>query len=107
MRAKLLGVDRTFAYSIHLCAGVITWGLFGEVVGRSRTMFLDNKNLLKKISFLNSTLLIILVANAGLDFAILFGIFGLFGAFLVVSCNFQGWHRVGIVAILARSANIS
>ena len=27
MRAKLPGVDSTFAYSIYLCAGVLTWGL--------------------------------------------------------------------------------
>ena len=51
MRAKLPGVDSTFGYSIYLCAGILTWGLFAELVGRSQTVFLDNANLLKKISF--------------------------------------------------------
>jgi lipopolysaccharide transport system permease protein len=28
MRARLPGVDSTFAYSVYLCAGILTWGLF-------------------------------------------------------------------------------
>ena len=34
MRAKLPGVENTFGYSIYLCAGVLTWGLFAEITGR-------------------------------------------------------------------------
>jgi lipopolysaccharide transport system permease protein len=98
MRAKLPGVDGIFAYSIYLCAGVLTWGLFTEMVGRSQTMFLDNANLLKKISFPRITLPIIVVANAVLNFAI---VFGLFLAFLVISGNFPGWVIVAILPILA------
>ncbi len=97
MRAKLPGVDSTFAYSIYLCAGVLTWGLFTEMVGRSQNMFLDNANLLKKISFPRITLPIIVVANAGLNFAI---VFGLFLAFLVVSGNFPGWVTLAIIPVL-------
>jgi len=97
MRAKLPGIDSTFAYSIYLCAGVLTWGLFGEMVGRSQTMFLDNANLLKKISFPRITLPIIVVANAGLNFAI---VFGLFLAFLVVSGNFPGWVVLAVLPVL-------
>jgi lipopolysaccharide transport system permease protein len=51
MRAKLPGIDTTFAYSIYLCAGVLTWGLFAEIVGRGQNVFLENANLLKKLSF--------------------------------------------------------
>jgi lipopolysaccharide transport system permease protein len=98
MRAKLPGVDSTFAYSIYLCAGVLTWGLFAEMVGRSQTMFLDNANLLKKISFPRITLPVIVVTNAGLNFVI---VFGLFLAFLVVSGNFPGWVTLAIVPLLA------
>jgi lipopolysaccharide transport system permease protein len=98
MRAKLPGVDSTFAYSIYLCAGVLTWGLFGEMVGRSQTMFLDNANLLKKISFPRITLPIIVVASAGLNFSI---VFGLFLAFLVVSGNFPGWLVLAVLPVLA------
>jgi len=98
MRAKLPGVDSTFAYSIYLCAGVLTWGLFAEMVGRSQTMFLDNANLLKKISFPRITLPIIVVANAGLNFVI---VFGLFLAFLVVSGNFPGWVVLAVLPVVA------
>jgi lipopolysaccharide transport system permease protein len=97
MRAKLPGVDTTFAYSIYLCAGVLTWGLFTEMVGRSQNMFLDNANLLKKISFPRTTLPIIVVANAGLNFAI---VFGLFLGFLLISGNFPGWVALALVPIL-------
>ena len=97
MRAKLPGVDSTFAYSIYLCAGVFTWGLFTEVVGRGQNMFLDNANLLKKISFPRITLPIIVVLNAGLNFSI---IFGLFIVFLVVSNNFPGLVVVALLPVL-------
>ena len=47
MKAKLPGVDTTFAYSIYLCAGIITWGLFAEISGRAQNIFLEHANLLK------------------------------------------------------------
>lgn len=98
MRAKLPGVDTTFAYSIYLCAGVLTWGLFTEMVGRSQTMFLDNANLLKKISFPRITLPVIVVMNAGLNFSI---VMALFLAFLLISGNFPGWVLLGALPVLA------
>lgn len=97
MRAKLPGVDSTFAYSIYLCSGSLTWGFFAEMVSRSQNMFLDNANLLKKISFPRITLPIIVLANAGLNFAI---VFGLFLAFLIISGYFPGWILLAILPIL-------
>jgi lipopolysaccharide transport system permease protein len=44
MRSKLPGVDHTFAYGLYLCAGLITWGLFAEILQRSQGVFLDNAN---------------------------------------------------------------
>ena len=40
MRARLPGVDNTFAYSIFLCAGIFTWGVFEEITRRSQAMFI-------------------------------------------------------------------
>lgn len=97
MRAKLPGVDTTFAYSIYLCAGILTWGLFAEIVGRAQTVFLDNANLLKKLSFPRLCLPVVVVANAGLNFAI---IFGLFAVFLLVSGNFPGLPFVAVIPLL-------
>ena len=50
MRARLPGVDDSMAYSVYLCAGLLAWGLFSEITLRSQNMFLENANLLKKIS---------------------------------------------------------
>ena len=97
MRAKLPGVDSTFAYSIYLCAGVLTWGLFAEITGRAQNMFLDNANLLKKLSFPRLCLPVTVVANAGLNFAI---VFALFTAFLLVSNNFPGWPYLALIPLL-------
>lgn len=98
MRAKLPGVDSTFAYSIYLCAGVLTWGLFAEITGRAQNTFLDNANLLKKLSFPRLCLPVVVVANAGLNFAI---VFGLFTVFLLVSGNFPGVAYFAVLPLLA------
>ncbi len=97
MRSKLPGSDSSLAYSIYLCAGVLTWGLFAEIVGRAQTMFLEQANLIKKISFPRAALPVIVVLNAGLNFAI---IFALFTAFLVVSGNFPGWVYLAVLPLL-------
>jgi lipopolysaccharide transport system permease protein len=98
MKAKLPGMDSSFGYSIYLCAGVLTWGLFAEIVSRGQNIFIDNANLLKKISFPRMTLPIIAVLNALVNFAI---IFGLFLAFLVAAGFWPGWVFVAALAVLA------
>jgi lipopolysaccharide transport system permease protein len=97
MKAKLPGVDSTFAYSIYLCAGVITWGLFAEITGRAQNIFLDNANLLKKLSFPRLSLPIIVVLSAGLNFGIVFGLFTLF---LLLTGNFPGWAFFALIPLL-------
>ena len=97
MRAKLPGIDSTFAYSIYLCAGILTWGLFAEIVGRGQNVFLEHANLIKKLSFPRISLPVIVVLNASLNFAIIFGIFTLF---LMLSGNFPGWAYLAVFPIL-------
>jgi lipopolysaccharide transport system permease protein len=98
MRSRLPGVDSTFAYSIYLCAGVLTWGLFAEIVTRAQTVFLEHATLLKKLSFPRMSLPVTVVASALLNFVI---VFSLFAMFLVISGNFPGWVFIGIVPVLA------
>lgn len=98
MRAKLPGIDSSFGYSIYLCAGVLTWGLFAEITTRSQNSFLDNANLLKKINFPRLCLPIIVIFNALLNFAI---VFCLFTVFLVVSGSFPGWAYISLIPLLA------
>ncbi len=97
MQAKLPGVDNSFGYSIYLCAGILTWGFFAEIVGRSQNIFLENANLLKKLSFPRLCLPVTVLATASLNFAIIFGLFTLF---LIVSGSFPGWVFLAIFPVL-------
>jgi len=98
MRARLPGVDSTFAYSIYLCAGVLTWGLFADIAGRAQTVFLENAGLLKKLNFPRMSLPVTVVTNALLNFGIVLSLFTLF---LVATGNFPGWVFLGLVPVLA------
>lgn len=97
MQAKLPGVDSMFGYSIYLCAGIITWGLFAEITGRAQNIFLEHANLLKKLSFPRLCLPTVVVLNAGLNFAIIFSLFTLF---LLVTGNFPGWAMLALIPLL-------
>lgn len=98
MRAKLPGVGSTYGYSIYLCAGVLTWGVFAEITSRSLTMFLENANLLKKLNFPRLCLPVTVVANALLNFGI---VFGLFTGFLLISGNFPGIAYLALIPLLS------
>ncbi len=98
MHSRLPGTDSSFAYSIYLCAGVLTWGLFAEIVGRAQNVFIEHANILKKLNFPRICLPIVVVLNACLNFFI---VFSLFTSFLVVSGNFPGWVFLAIFPVLA------
>ena len=98
MRAKLPGVDSTFGYSIYLCAGILTWGLFVEITTRGQNIFLENANLIKKLSFPRLCLPLALLGTALLNFAI---VFFLFTGFLLLSGSFPGWVFVGLFPVIA------
>lgn len=97
MKAKMPGVDSTFSFGIYLCAGVLTWQFFAEIVGRAQTVFIENANMLKKLSFPRLCLPAIVVLGAALNFAIVFGLFTLF---LVITGNFPGWAYFGVFPLL-------
>ncbi len=97
MPARLPGVAGSFGYSIYLCAGILTWGLFAEIVNRSMNVFIENANLMKKLSFPRISLPFIVIVSAGANFAI---IFGLFMVFLIGTGSFPGWPIVAIVPLL-------
>jgi lipopolysaccharide transport system permease protein len=97
MHMRLPGVTNSFAYSIHLCAGVLTWNLFAEITGRAQNTFIENANLLKKLSFPRLCLPVIVVANALVNFVI---VFGLFTIFLVITGNFPGLSYLAVVPVL-------
>ncbi|MFT2791576.1 ABC transporter permease [Serratia sp. T13T92] len=98
MRAKLPGVDHTFAYSIYLCAGILSWGLFAEIISRSQVMFVDNGNLLKKINFPRICIPTIIVGSSLLNFFIVSFIFCVF---LIISGYFPGWVILSLIPVIA------
>lgn len=91
MRARLPGVDNHLAYGFYLCAGFLVWGLFTEITGRSQSMFLDNANLIKKLSFPRICLPTVVIGTALVNFAITFILFlliiSIVGAFPVPRCS--------------------
>lgn len=98
MRPTLPGHENTpFAFSIFLCAGVIAWGLFAEILGRMNDVFLENGNLIKKATFPRICLPTIVVLSALINFGILFAIYLLF---LVILDHWPGWPIISIIPIL-------
>ncbi|MDN3988221.1 ABC transporter permease [Zwartia vadi] len=97
MRAKLPGIESQYAYSIYLCTGVLTWGYFAEIVTRAQNVFIENANLIKKINFPRLCLPVVIVANATLNFLI---IFGLFTIFLIISGSFPGFIYLSLIPLL-------
>lgn len=98
MKAKLPGVESNVAYSIYLCAGTLTWGLFSEIVQRMQVCFLENSNLLKKLIFPRICLPFIVLGSALINFAI---IFILFTIFLLSTDNFPGLMFIALIPLLA------
>ncbi|MDN0121530.1 ABC transporter permease [Yersinia frederiksenii] len=94
MKARLPGDVGIFSYSIYLCIGIITWGLFAEIVGRGQNVFIENAGLLKKLNFPKICLPIIVILSALINFII---IFSLFVVFLIVTDNF---HPISIIALI-------
>ena len=97
MRVRLPGLNDTLAYSIYLCAGVLTWGFFAEIIGRCQTVFIENANMIKKLNFPRICLPVIVVLNAAVTFAISFS---LFICFLIMVVKFPGWIIWGLPPVL-------
>ena len=97
MRTRLPGAQDQFSFSIYLCAGILTWGLFAEITNRATGMFIENANLIKKLSFPRLCLPVVVVANSLVNFGILFGLFLLF---LVISGHFPGWVILAVIPLL-------
>jgi lipopolysaccharide transport system permease protein len=99
MSSSVPGYEKTpFAFSIYLCAGVITWGLLAEMLGRLNEVFTQNGNLIKKASFPRACLPAIAALSGLLNFGI---IFGLYLAFLLIIDHFPGWPILAALPVLA------
>jgi lipopolysaccharide transport system permease protein len=97
MAARMPGSDDRFAYSIYLCAGLLPWNYFSEVLLRALTVFLEHAALLKKVSFPRAVLPVALLCSATLNFAIIFGVFLVV---LIGLGRFPGWAVLAVVPLL-------
>lgn len=98
MRSSLVGHEQTpFAFGIYLCAGLLTWNLFAEMLSRMNTVFLDNGNLIKKANFPRICLPAIVAVSALLNFAI---VLTLFLGFLILIGHFPGWALLALLPLL-------
>lgn len=104
MRARVPGVDDGLGYGVFLCAGVLTWGMFTEILQRTVNVFLEQANLLKKMNFPRASLPAIVLLSAVINFAIVFGILLLF---LILAGRFPGWALLGFVPLLALQQSLA
>lgn len=98
MRPTLPGYEMPFAFSIYLCAGVITWGLFAEMLARLNNVFLEHGNLIKKSNFPRICLPAIVTLSALINFGI---VFSLYLIFLAIIGHWPGWALLALVPLLA------
>ncbi|WP_236575794.1 ABC transporter permease [Paenibacillus sp. USDA918EY] len=97
MGARLPGDNNTLAYSIYLCAGLLPWQLFSEMLSRLQNIFLEQGSLLKKVSFPRSALPIYTSISASINFSI---IFLLYIIFLIAIGKFPGAVFIHVFPLL-------
>jgi len=97
MRARLPHVDDSLGYSLYLCAGILTWNYFVEVLLRSQTVFLEQANMLKKVNFPRVTLPVYVFLSASVNFLI---VWTLFLGFLLVSGRWPGRVLIALAPLL-------
>jgi lipopolysaccharide transport system permease protein len=97
MKAGLPGHTSPWAYSIYLCAGLLAWGLFSELLSRSVSVFVHNANLLKKVSLPKLALPTIILISSLINYAIVMAVFLLF---LILTGNFPGWVAFAAIPVL-------
>lgn len=98
MRPTLARHEQTpFSFSIYLCAGLLTWNLFSEMLSRMNMVFLDNGNLIKKAKFPHICLPAIVAVSALMNFAI---VLALFLGFLALIGRLPGWTLLALFPLL-------
>lgn len=97
MQARLPGVEHQYAYSIYLCAGLLTWNFLLELVQRSKGLFLEHANLIKKSSFPKFILFVPVLAVALLNSLILLA---LIVGFMLVSGYAMSSSLLMIIPVL-------
>ena len=100
MQAKIPGVQSEGSYSIFLCAGLIAWNMNAELLTRFTVLFIENANLIKKVSFPWFCLPVITVAGGVINHLIMATIL----LVIVVGLSGASWlvclHLLPLMALL-------
>ena len=107
MTAKLPGVASQYAYPIYILSGMVAWTLFSEILGRFLSIFIDNANLIKKMSFPKLALPLITIGSALINFLFLFMMMFIVFAFLGhIPYHALQWLPLLILIIVALAVGI-
>lgn len=97
MRAKLPGIDDSMAYGMYICAGLLPWTYYIELLSRFPNIFLDQASLTKKVNFPRITLPVIALLSSTINFLIIFSVFL---GFLALTGRFPGWVVLAFIPLL-------
>ena len=97
MKPALPGHASKFAYSIYLCAGILTWQLFSDLLNRFVGVFVHNANLLKKVSLPKLALPVIVTLSGLLNFSVISIVFL---GFLAVIGGIPGAAIFAVIPVL-------
>ncbi|WP_028862365.1 ABC transporter permease [Psychromonas aquimarina] len=107
MTAKLPEVATQYAYPVYILSGIVGWMLFSEILGRSLTVFIDNGNLLKKMSFPKLALPLIIIGSGLVNFLLLFiTMFVVFGFLGHLPFHMLHWIPLLVLITLGLAAGI-
>ena len=75
MGARLAGSADPYAYGLYLCAALLPWNGFQEIVMRCTTIFPDNANLVRKVAFPKLILYGFVAVSAAINLALAIAVF--------------------------------
>ncbi len=101
MRGGGLPDHGPYTYSIYLCAGLLTWQWFSELLSRVAGLFTNHANLLKKTPVPWYALLAVDLLVTGFGMVVQLGLFALL---LVAVGQWPGWAALQYLPLLAVQA---
>jgi lipopolysaccharide transport system permease protein len=94
LRARLPGESDPLAYGLYLCAGLLPWTWFADLVARGLTLFPEHAPLLRSLRFPRSALGVALALASGIHFAVLAALF------LTLLAGLGRWPGAALAAAL-------
>lgn len=97
MQARVPGSGDIYAYSVFICAGMLPWQWFAELLSRNTGVFVDNAGLVKKNNFPRLVLPTINLFASGFNYFLASAIFF---TFLIATGTWPGLVVLMIIPLL-------